>query len=347
MDFLASFLTVWVALSFSEPALGYKMLSYACNVGRALGLYQVDSSEDTAKYSQRKDQATPTDILEEDSSRMTFWFLLHYNCIFRLRYRTSALIELRTWTVKVPTIVDDIGNKIGFDPLHFIICTKITLVIMKFFELFEKDELPLEVEYKVSALVEEVIAIAETWKLEENASSADYVRSHRVEFLDIPELKEHALKSARGYLSVLNQMIQIDSTSSWPTSIRFLWLLNSYLNIYRSILQTSDPTKSLSDLESLVWLESKLEEWSRQYEEVVPLRAAIKGLNKISQHIVDPRKSSSSTSPSNAAPCPKQRGPSTHGQRLPPTKFGVERISFLLASPNPGLEFLIRMENVV
>lgn len=187
--------------------------------------------------------------------------------------------------------------------------------------------------------------------------------SHRVEFLDIPELKEHALKSARGYLSVLNQMIQIDSTSSWPTryvyhhcegtllmvpiSIRFLWLLNSYLNIYRSILQTSDPTKSLSDLESLVWLESKLEEWSRQYEEVVPLRAAIKGLNKISQHIVDPRKSSSSTSPSNAAPCPKQRGPSTHGQRLPPTKFGVERISFLLASPNPGLEFLIRMENVV
>jgi len=30
MDFLAPFFTIWVALSFSEPDLAYKMLSYAC-----------------------------------------------------------------------------------------------------------------------------------------------------------------------------------------------------------------------------------------------------------------------------------------------------------------------------
>ncbi|PVH83741.1 hypothetical protein DL98DRAFT_512907 [Cadophora sp. DSE1049] len=335
MDFLASFLTIWVALSFSEPDLAYKMLSYACRTGTALGLFQVDHPDNAPNQVEDESQEAAFD---KDRTRMAFWFLLHYDCIFRLRYGRPPLIQPGTWTVKIPSVVDDLGNKMGFDPLHFIITTKITLVIMKFFEIFDNDDIPTDVAPRVCTLVEEISSIAVTWRLERNALTAtdcvgrylyvdqllsSYINvillcTYRSELLQIPELRDHVMKSARGSLGLLIQMTKVDLDSTCQTSMRSQWLIYSYLAIYRSILQSQDLPKRISDLESLVWLESMLDKWTDQHEEIIPLRAAINGLNKVAQASIEAKKASSSMSPPEMGPHPMQRDPLTPGQSLPP-----------------------------
>lgn len=314
MDFVASFLTIWVAISFSEPNLAYKMLCYACRTGAALGLFQVDHPDHSPH--QGEDESREA-ALDKDRTRMAFWFLLHYDCIFRLRYGRPPLIQPGTWTVKIPSVVDDIENKMGFDPLHFIITTKITLIIMKFFEIFEDDGIPSDVAPRVCTLVEEICSIAVTWRLERNAVTAtdsvgrylyvdqllsSYINvillcTYRPELLQIQGLRDHTMKSARGSLGLLIQMTKVDLDSTCQTSMRSQWIIYSYLAIYRSILQSQDFPKGMSDLGSMVWLESMLDKWSDQYEEINPLRAAINGLNKIAQATIEATKASSSMSP--------------------------------------------------
>jgi hypothetical protein len=153
-----------MSLAFSEPDLGYKMLSYSCKTGQGLGLFQIDNPDESQTNANGLLPEMKDDPLEKDRMRMAFWFLLHYDCIFRLRFKRPALIQQGAWTVKIPSVVDDIVNKVGFDPLHFIVCTKITLVIMKFFELFER-EIPPDIGPLVCSLVEEINSIAVAWRL--------------------------------------------------------------------------------------------------------------------------------------------------------------------------------------
>ncbi|KAH6721976.1 hypothetical protein BKA61DRAFT_666723 [Leptodontidium sp. MPI-SDFR-AT-0119] len=332
MDFLASFFTVSMTLAFSEPDLGYKMLSYSCKTGQGLGLFQIDNPDEPQSNANGLLPEIEDNPKEKDRMRMAFWFLLHYDCIFRLRFKRPALIQQGAWAVKIPSVVDDIVNNIGFDPLHFIVCTKITLVIMKFFELVEH-EIPPDIGPRVCSLVEEINSIAVTWRLEKNIMTAtdivgrylyvdqlfsSYVNiilicSYRPELLHIPELNECLMKAARGSLGLLIQMTKSGFKSSWQTSVRSSWLLVSYLAIYRTILQTPDLAKSVSDLDSMVWLESTLDTWSEQHEEIVALQVAIKGLNRIVHLSVEPMKSSASLkSPSDSL-------------------FGTTRVSFLVA----------------
>ncbi|KAG4442837.1 hypothetical protein IFR05_001718 [Cadophora sp. M221] len=263
----------------------------------------------------------------------------------------TVLYTTGTWAVKIPSVVEDPITKLGFDPLHFIVCTKITLVIMKFFELFEQ-EIPPDVGPRVCSLVEEINSIAVTWRLEKNIMTAtdivgrylyvdqlfsSYVNiilicSYRPELLHIPELNERLMKAARGSLGLLVQMTKSGFKSSWQTSVRSSWLLVSYLSIYRAILQTTDPAKSVSDLDSMAWLESTLDTWSEQHEEIVALQVAIKGLNRIVHLSVESGKSSASMSPPEASP--HQRGPLTPSQSLPPIHV-LEQTGFRFYSQPP------------
>lgn len=85
----------------------------------------------------------------------------------------------------------------------------------------------------------------------------------------------------------------------------------------------------------MVWLESMLDKWSDQHEEIIPFRAAINGLNTITQASIESKKASASVSPAEMSPHPMQRGPLTPGQILPPI-HSLEQSGFRLYSqPQP------------
>ncbi|KAH7357012.1 hypothetical protein BKA65DRAFT_219360 [Rhexocercosporidium sp. MPI-PUGE-AT-0058] len=338
MDFIASFFTMSITLTFSQPDLGHKMLSHACKIGRGLGLFEIDKP-DESQIHETQEKLPET---EKDGMRTAFWFLLRFDCIFRLAYKKPALIRQGCWTVKIPNV--DTVNDTGSDPGRFILCVKTTLVIMRFLELFDH-EVPPDIGPRVCSLVDDIISVAETWKLEKDTmiasdvvdrylyldhlfgfySSIILLCTYRPELLQIPELNERLMKTARESSDLLIQMTKSSLESSWQTSIRSVWNSIAYLAIYRAILEAPDLAKSASDLESMLWLESMLDAWSEEYEEIVALRETIKGLNRISQLIVESSRLSASMSPPEMAP--DQRGPPTPSQSLPPIHL-VEQTGF-------------------
>jgi hypothetical protein len=121
------------------------MFQTACEYARGLDLHNIDGSA----------TQTSTDDEERDHDRKGFWALVHVDIYYRLIYDQPPDVTAGTWKVNLPQLNTDCQGLTGSTyGTMFLLRTRLTLIIMRFFALMEESKLN-----KTSPLMPQVVAL--------------------------------------------------------------------------------------------------------------------------------------------------------------------------------------------
>ena len=136
------------------------MLGEAYRVAKDLGINSIDATKSQEALPKETEMGV---IVSENRQRGSFWQLLQADYGFRLHYGKPPLISSGTWTVNLPTFKDDRISSSGMGPTTFITSTRITFVMMKYFDLVKGRIEASNRSLEISLLVDEIHSVISEW----------------------------------------------------------------------------------------------------------------------------------------------------------------------------------------
>ena len=145
-----------VAAECFDYDLAWKMHQLASEFARALNLHNLDGG----------DYAGINDSGRSDDDRRGFWQLIQVDLYIRLLMDKPPVITNDAWNVNLPWLDNSQAPPEGFQALAFLILSRITMILMRFFALIDdttrrtRSELRRETEH----LCEEIEQLYVDWQ---------------------------------------------------------------------------------------------------------------------------------------------------------------------------------------
>ncbi|UNI17408.1 hypothetical protein JDV02_003750 [Purpureocillium takamizusanense] len=162
-DFVAGILMTRVAAECFDYDLAWKMHQLASEFARALNLHNLDGG----------DYAGINDSGRSDDDRRGFWQLIQVDLYIRLLMDKPPVITNDAWNVNLPWLDNSQAPPEGFQAIAFLILSRITMILMRFFALIDdtarrtKSELRRETE----SLCEEIEQLYVDWQAHDFSTS--------------------------------------------------------------------------------------------------------------------------------------------------------------------------------
>ncbi|GJN71554.1 fungal specific transcription factor [Purpureocillium lilacinum] len=302
-DFVAGILMTRVAAECFDYDLAWKMHQLASEFARALNLHNLDGG----------DYAGINDSGRSDDDRRGFWQLIQVDLYIRLLMDKPPVITNDAWNVNLPWLDNSQAPPEGFQAIAFLILSRITMILMRFFALIDdtarrtRSELRRETEH----LCEEIEQLYVDWqahdfstltseKEEDTWVVADclitgytciifMLRKIDVLGTDSPilvardaDLPTHplVLVAARHIIRVANHILAIYSNPETMSAV--LGAYGAYIPaacLYREVLRAEDARAHAHDMEVLDRFSSLVCSISRGRRELYPFVRAMNTLN--------------------------------------------------------------------
>jgi len=292
MDFCAAYWACWMAKELLDMQLSWQFFCRACRIAREMGFFTVDDGN----------TMSGDDELTRDLKRQVFWNLLQTDVSFRLHYGKPAVIRSGTWNVNFPqALMETAGNaSLRADQITFIVSVRLALIVIKSFEVPEN--MP-DRDTIIDSLSDEIKVILRDWRIEErfHRSSTGLDRWLYADCLfncnttttllyrssgGTPN--QNAVAAARASVTLMKVMsTSYPYHSHWSIEFVSYYPFVSFFTLFYNILapNTSYETAS-ADLDLMLWMGNALSEWRRDREELGPLEAVAKALNKVGRYVL-------------------------------------------------------------
>ncbi|KAB8276230.1 hypothetical protein BDV30DRAFT_48087 [Aspergillus minisclerotigenes] len=158
-DFIAAMYMTQTATENFDFSLSWEMHRLACEYAQALQMHSLDGVERSERH-----------LSMSDHDRKGMWGLIHLDLFFRLINDKPAAFssQLSDWRVDMPRLTVELshGRNEAVPTMAFIIRSRLTFILISYFQVSETLKSQADVLTAISALCEDVENIFDEWKID-------------------------------------------------------------------------------------------------------------------------------------------------------------------------------------
>ncbi|KAH6995897.1 hypothetical protein BKA56DRAFT_627619 [Ilyonectria sp. MPI-CAGE-AT-0026] len=303
-DFIAAMLTARVSAECFDYDLSWQLFKKACEYAQGLNMHNLDSGEGFTNSNGSK----------VDSDRRGFWELIQVELFFRLLYNKPPTLteSMNSWRVNLPYLSPDCQPDMETVPtLAFLVSSRITFVLTRFFQLLEDDAPGGDMLSRIEQLGEEVETLFQEWQMDEWIQKAEDNDIHWWMLIDValtgytsiifmlrkyniletsspsPVLSDHdvprsplAIRASRNILNIIyTLLIKFPNSETMSLMVGFFQAFIPYACLASNIVHSPNPSAFVSDLELLGRITQKIGDLSKEERDFTPLVRTLQGVN--------------------------------------------------------------------